>query len=97
MAIGGMPFTDRDVQHVIPALRAEGLSWDRVAQRMGRPSGKAVRMRWEKEQERQAQEAPGTTRTCMTCRTPFQSPHCGVRMCDPCRASVAASFEPEYG
>ncbi len=95
LKIGGVPFTEREVMVVIPSLRAAGFSWNRVAQAMGRTSGKAVRFRFEKEQDRQRSAAGIKRRACKRCHEPFDSPHCGVRMCDPCRVDDTSPFEPE--
>ena len=39
---------------------------------------------------------PPVRRACLRCGDMFDSPHCGVRMCDPCKRRDNSPFEADW-
>lgn len=49
------------------------------------------------ERHRPVQPPGCVERACLTCATPFPSPHVGVRMCDRCRVRAGRSLDQYHG
>lgn len=87
-----MPEYTATEQTTIKSLRAAGNSFQAIADALGRPSGSAVRAKFEAMQrrtDRARMQAAKRRRPCMTCGTVFASEGVHNRMCDPCRTGAA--------
>lgn len=91
MADTPRPYTDAEDTRIVE-LRSQGLSWESLARAIDRPTGQAVRLRYEKVRSDRALAVAEAKRTaamrerpCMTCRKDFRSEGKHNRMCTDCR------------
>ena len=91
---GGEPFTPRE-DGLTHLMVMAGWSSNRIASALGRPSGAAVRHRYNKVQGVVQPDVnpQAKHRACNRCSKRFWSAHFGVRRCIPCR-DISASVSP---
>ena len=91
---GGQPFTSRE-DGLMRLMVLAGWSATRIASALGRPSGAAVRHRYNKvyRDTPAAVHPQAKHRDCNRCGVRFWSQHFGVRRCVECR-EVSASVSP---
>ena len=85
-------FTDTE-REAIRILRAAGMLVSAIARGLNR-SERAIYQQFERLDDPPA--APSVRRACLRCSDIFNSPHRGVRMCDPCRRADNSPFEAEW-
>lgn len=99
----GRPFSEQDDRDLHDGRRA-GFSWAEIAFVLDRtPSGCMARFAklrngaTHRQQEARRRAAPSVQRSCLSCRSRFNSTGAGNRLCETCRGIAADSspFEPD--